>query len=82
MPKEWMQTRKVIFSRDEVNEFRATWPCCKLRARSYWFEFDSDGNLVDTDVPEQDDGPESSALAAMAHDFLCEMGRFPIARCG
>ena len=62
--------RKVIVSRDEVNAFRATWPCCELRDRSYWFEFDENGDLIDTDVPEQDDGTAATALACDAQSFL------------
>lgn len=64
--------RKVIVPREEVNAFRARWPGCRLRDRSYWFEFDAHGDLVDTDVPEQDDGPEASALAEDAKTFLEE----------
>jgi len=60
---------KIIVSRDTVNRFRQSWPCCKLRDRSYWFEFDQSGNLVDTDVPEQDDGPEAVALSNDAKLF-------------
>lgn len=60
---------KVIVSREEVAAFRATWPCCKLRDRAYWFEFDSRGDMVDCDVPEQDDGPEANALSNDARDF-------------
>lgn len=46
--------------------FNASWPCSGLRGtRAYWFEFDSNGDLIDTDVPEQDDG---SAAQAMVDD--------------
>lgn len=76
MPVECNGKRKVIFSRDDVAAFRASWPGCRLRDRSYWFEFDRSGNLVDCDVPEQDDGLEASALACEAHEFLQERGRF------
>jgi hypothetical protein len=55
--------RKIIASREDVARFNATWPGSKLRDRAYWFEFDRNGDLVDTDVPEQDDGPEASAMA-------------------
>lgn len=66
MPSIWNDTRKVIVSRDEVAEFNRSWPCSELRStRAYWFEFDADGDLVDTDVPEQDDG---SAALAMSED--------------
>ena len=60
---------KVRVSRSEVAEFNASWPCSRLRDRSYWFEFDRHGDLVDTDLPEQDDGPEATALADMAQEF-------------
>lgn len=43
--------------------FNASWPVSTLRDRAYWFEFDADGNLIDTDVPQHDDGPAASALA-------------------
>lgn len=70
MPQLWNNGRKVIFDRAEIDAFRASWPCCNLRSRSYWFEFDSDGNLIDCDVPQQDDGPEATALAADALEYL------------
>lgn len=55
---------KVFVSRAEVAVFNAKWPCSELRAtRSYWFDFDANGDLVDTDVPEHDDGPAASAMA-------------------
>jgi hypothetical protein len=58
--------RKVICSSADVRRFNAAWPCSELRAtRSYWFEFDSQFDLVDTDCPESDDG---TAAAAMADD--------------
>lgn len=57
--------RKVIVSTDGVALFNRGWPCSELRARSYWFEFDESGDLIDSDVPESDDG---SAAAAMAED--------------
>jgi hypothetical protein len=69
--------RKVIVSREDVAAFNAQWPCSTLRAtRHYWFEFDSDGDLVDCDVPEHDDGPAASAMADDARAFL-ETGDAP-----
>ena len=62
--------RKVIVTHNEVDQFNQSWPCSSLRSRSYWFEFDANGDLVDTDVPEQDDGEAASALAQDAKDFL------------
>lgn len=56
--------RKVRVSSDGVAAFNARWPCSELRdTRAYWFEFDDDGDLVDTDVPEQDDGHAACAMA-------------------
>jgi len=60
---------KVIVPKDEVNQFRAVFPCSGLRDRSYWFEFDSQGGLVDTDVPEQDDGEGAAVLCDDARVF-------------
>lgn len=56
--------RKTRVSKDGVAAFNRTWPCSTLRAtRAYWFEFESNGDLVDTDCPEHDDGPAASAMA-------------------
>jgi hypothetical protein len=69
--------RKVIVSCDDVAAFNAQWPCSTLRdSRHYWFEFDADGNLVDCDVPEHDDGPAAVAMADDARAFL-ETGEAP-----
>ncbi|MDX0230291.1 hypothetical protein GOC14_06985 [Sinorhizobium meliloti] len=62
--KRWNDTNKVIVSRQEVANFNRSWPCSTLRAsRSYWFEFDSNHDLIDTDCPESDDGPAAVAMA-------------------
>lgn len=62
--------RKVIVSRDEVAKFNARFPCSELRDRSYWFEFDADGDLIDTDVPEHDDGTAARALCDDCKAYL------------
>lgn len=68
-----IQGAKVIVSRDEVAAFNSSWPCSTLRAsRAYWFEFDANCNLVDTDCPEQDDGPAAKAMADDCSAFLFE----------
>jgi hypothetical protein len=55
---------KVRVSQVGVALFNRQWPCSSLReSRSYWFEFDNSGDLIDTDVPEHDDGPAASAMA-------------------
>lgn len=67
-----IQGRKVIFNRTEVSAFRRQWPACELRDRAYWFEFDTIGDLIDTDVPEQDDGVAASAMADDARAYLID----------
>lgn len=55
---------KVIASRADVANFNARWPCSTLRSsRAYWFEFESNGDLADTDCPEHDNGPAAAAMA-------------------
>jgi hypothetical protein len=63
--------RKVIVSRVAVALFNAQWPCSSLRAsRAYWFEFAANGDLIDTDCPEQDDGDAAAALAQDCQQYL------------
>lgn len=66
--------RKVIVERYEVALFREGFPSSGLQNRSYWFEFDDEGNLVDSDVPEQDDGDGATTLSHHAQRFLEEHG--------
>lgn len=55
--------RIVMITREGVALFNARWPCSRLRdTRCYWFEFDADGDLIDCNVPEHDDGVEALAL--------------------
>ena len=63
MLTRWNNTLKVIASRADVASFNRGWPCSTLSDRSYWFEFDESGDLVDTDCPEHDDGPAAVAMA-------------------
>lgn len=70
-------TRKVIVTPDDVAEFNDSWPGSNLRDRAYWFEFDENGDLIDTDVPEQDDGEAAAALSQDAQAFMED--NFPIA---
>lgn len=66
-----ISTRKVQVSARDVYQFNRTWPCSELRStRSYWFEFDSNGDLVDTDCPAHDDGAAASAMADDCRAFM------------
>lgn len=68
---------KVIVSRREVQVFNAGFPGSNLQSyRAYWFEFDKRGDLIDTDVPEHDDGDAAKALAEDCKAYLFE-GRQP-----
>jgi len=61
---------KVFFSTNDVRMFARTWPGCILQDRAYWFEFDGEGNLVDTNIPENEDGLEAIALADDAGQYM------------
>jgi hypothetical protein len=61
---------KVRYTTEEVMAFKKSWPASSLQDRSYWFEFDDIGDLVDTDVPEQDDGPAALSLSQAAKEYL------------
>lgn len=68
-----VQGCKVIVSRESVHAFNRSWPCSTLRdSRAYWFEFDTQGDLVDTDCPQQDDGPAADAMAGDCRAYLFE----------
>lgn len=68
-----LDANKVLVTRDEVAAFNRSWPCSTLRdTRAYWFQFDGNGDLVDTDCPEQDDGPAASAMANDCKAYLFE----------
>ncbi len=62
---------KVFVSKSEVASFNRTFPESLLRdTRSYWFEFDSQRQLVDTDVPQQDDCPAAGVLSEICREYL------------
>lgn len=66
-----IQGRKVIVSRDGIASFNRGYPGSELRStRSYWYEFDADRNLIDTDCPESDDGIASVVVAEDCRAFL------------
>lgn len=68
---EIIRPRKVRVSKEGVASFNRSWPCSELSStRAYWFEFDQDRNLVDTDVPEHSDGPAALAMSQDAEAFL------------
>ena len=69
---------KVWVSSSEVSRFNARYPGSLLHStRSYWFEFDYDGNLFDTDVPESDD---CEAVDVMVEDckYYFYKGTLPV----
>lgn len=71
---------KVIVSRDEVADFIKTFPDSKLCSggpRHYWFEFDKNGDLIDTDIPEHEDGAGAVALSQDALLFWADSHGLP-----
>jgi hypothetical protein len=60
----------VKVSRSEVEDFNANWPCSELKDRAYWFQFQkSNGDIVDHNVPDANDGPACLALSKDAQAF-------------
>lgn len=56
--------RKVRVSKEGVASFNRGWPCSELQEnRAYWFDFDQEGDLVDHDIPNEQDGGAASAMA-------------------
>ena len=54
---------KVMVDQVGIALFNRRWPGSNLRtSRHYWFEFDNDGNLIDCDMPQHDDGTAAQAL--------------------
>ena len=76
-PLSLVGPRKVRVSASGIVSFNRAWPCSTLRgSRAYWFQFDSAGDLVDTDCPESDDGPAATAIAEDCRAWL-DMGTIP-----
>lgn len=68
---EQIGPRKVRITRLGVALFNRRWPCSSLdENRSYWFEFDANGDLIDTDLPEHDDGSAALALSQDCQAWL------------
>lgn len=60
----------ITVSLNDVVQFNRGWPCSELRSRSYWFEFDSCGDLVGTNVPHSHDGGAASAMAEGCRRYI------------
>lgn len=56
---------RVCVSGDEVDYFNRHWPCSELTGHPISFTFASDGDLVDTNARETEDG---GALLALSQD--------------
>lgn len=62
---------KVRVSKEGVAAFNALWPDSPLSdSRAYWFEFDSDGDLIDSDVPEHSEGKAADAMGEACKAWL------------
>jgi hypothetical protein len=60
----------VTVTEKEVARFKETWPCSGLHDKEYWFTFDADENLVDSNVGEDDDGDAARALSQDCQEYL------------
>lgn len=57
----------VAVSQDDVDKFKARWPCNGLPSRSVWFTFEKlDGDLVD--MKHGWEQCDDEALLALSHD--------------
>ena len=62
---------KILVTRLGIGIFNGRWPDSNLRSeRHYWFEFSENEDLIDTDVPDQDDGPAAKALVEDCREYL------------
>lgn len=59
--------RVLVFAL-EVEEFQSSWPCSGLEDRSVWFEFASNGDLIDTNASDQHPDAEGGAILALSQD--------------
>jgi len=63
----------VTVTRNEVEAFKDSWPCCSLPDGAITFQFDKrNGDLVDIApyrIADRVDGPEALALAADAQAY-------------
>jgi len=68
---EIIAPRKVRISREGIALFNAYGSRSTLRAsRAYWFEFDVNQELIDSDVPQSDEGDAATALMLDAAAWL------------
>ena len=64
-------TRKVRVNAHGIYRFNKSWPCSELRSdRAYWFEFEDNKDLIDTNVSEIDDGRAASSVADDCRSWL------------
>jgi hypothetical protein len=70
--------KRIYFSKREVIEWKRRWPVSGLKDKGYWFEFDTRGDLVDTNVSANEDGGGAAALASDAKEMLAARKRNPI----
>lgn len=63
---------RVCVSADEVKDFMQSFPCSNLNGTRLWFEFDTNGDLVDMGPgnTEKQDGAGLLALSQDAQAYL------------
>ena len=55
---------RVTMSADEVSEWKGGWPASGLRSTGKSATFDKNGDLVDTNIGEDEDGEAALAILA------------------
>jgi hypothetical protein len=59
---------KIIITAHDVGLFNAMWPASPIELRRHYAEFDRQGNLVDHDFNDNEDGAAALALIEDAQD--------------
>lgn len=73
----YVKGRTVFVTRYETIAFNQAWPCSELRTdREHWFTFETNGDLVDHNLTDREDGSAASAMADDCKAYL-ERGECP-----
>ena len=70
--------RSVRFSKSEIEAFKRIWPCSGLPSVGIWFQFASNGDLVDMGPYKYSRrlrNADGGALLALAHDAQDALGK-------
>lgn len=63
----------VYISAEDVRKFNAQWPCSPIEVRPHFAEFANNGDIVDHDFKESEDGSAALALIGDAQNHLARV---------